>query len=101
MFLFDENEEALAIWIKHFHWYRIIDVSGYDDDREELKHLDGICCDDEEINKKLKIFRSDPFDYHSIVDALRGCSGLFYTFEPPQDQPIYDVRLFYLFNIFY
>ncbi|KAG7955840.1 hypothetical protein I3843_11G094500 [Carya illinoinensis] len=41
-------------------------------------------------NKKLKIFRSDPFDYQSIIDALKGCSGLFYAFEPPQDQPIYD-----------
>ncbi|XP_030533690.1 cinnamoyl-CoA reductase-like SNL6 isoform X2 [Rhodamnia argentea] len=40
--------------------------------------------------EKLKIFRSDPFDYQSIVDALRGCSGLFYAFEPPQDQPNYD-----------
>ncbi|RDX60292.1 Cinnamoyl-CoA reductase-like SNL6 [Mucuna pruriens] len=39
---------------------------------------------------KLKLFRSDPFDYHSIIDALRGCSGLFYTFEPPLDQPNYD-----------
>ncbi|KAF7829213.1 cinnamoyl-CoA reductase-like SNL6 [Senna tora] len=39
---------------------------------------------------KLKIFRSDPFDYHSIIDALKGCSGLFYNFEPPQDQPNYD-----------
>ncbi|KAG4992207.1 hypothetical protein AAZX31_09G187700 [Glycine max] len=39
---------------------------------------------------KLKVFRSDPFDYHSIIDALRGCSGLFYTFEPPFDQPNYD-----------
>lgn len=35
-------------------------------------------------NKKLKIFHSDPFDYHSILDALRGCCGLFYTFDPPQ-----------------
>ncbi|KAG2680293.1 hypothetical protein I3760_11G093200 [Carya illinoinensis] len=41
-------------------------------------------------NKKLKIFRSDPFDYQSIIDALKGCSGLFYAFEPPQDQPTYD-----------
>lgn len=39
---------------------------------------------------KLKLFRSDPFDYHSIIDALRGCSGLFYTFEPPLDHPNYD-----------
>ncbi|XP_057448641.1 cinnamoyl-CoA reductase-like SNL6 [Lotus japonicus] len=39
---------------------------------------------------KLKVFRSDPFDYHSLIDALKGCSGLFYTFEPPFDQPDYD-----------
>ncbi|KAF7126258.1 hypothetical protein RHSIM_Rhsim11G0017400 [Rhododendron simsii] len=41
-------------------------------------------------NKELKIFKSDPFDYQSIIEALKGCSGLFYTFEPPQDQPTYD-----------
>ncbi|PKI46870.1 hypothetical protein CRG98_032681 [Punica granatum] len=40
--------------------------------------------------RKLKIFSSDPFDYQSIIDALKGCSGLFYTFEPPEDQPNYD-----------
>ncbi|XP_022757251.1 cinnamoyl-CoA reductase-like SNL6 [Durio zibethinus] len=41
-------------------------------------------------NKKLKIFHADPFDYQSIIDALKGCSGLFYAFEPPEDQPTYD-----------
>ncbi|XP_022927939.1 cinnamoyl-CoA reductase-like SNL6 [Cucurbita moschata] len=41
-------------------------------------------------NKSLKIFHSDPFDYHSIVDALRGCCGLFYTFDPPRHQPTFD-----------
>lgn len=41
-------------------------------------------------NKKLKIFHSDPFDYHSILDALRGCCGLFYTFDPPQHPPAFD-----------
>ncbi|XP_020096344.1 cinnamoyl-CoA reductase-like SNL6 [Ananas comosus] len=41
-------------------------------------------------NKRLRVFRSDPFDYQSIVEAMKGCSGLFYTFEPPQDQPSYD-----------
>ncbi|XP_077244816.1 cinnamoyl-CoA reductase-like SNL6 [Tasmannia lanceolata] len=41
-------------------------------------------------NKNLRIFRSDPFDYQSIMDAIKGCSGLFYTFEPPQDQLNYD-----------
>lgn len=42
-------------------------------------------------SKKLRVFYSDPFDYHSIMDALKGCSGLFYSFEPPSDQPNYDV----------
>lgn len=37
-------------------------------------------------NKKLKIFHSDPFDYVTILDALRGCCGLFYTFDPPPNQ---------------
>ncbi|KAJ6846335.1 cinnamoyl-CoA reductase-like SNL6 [Iris pallida] len=36
-----------------------------------------------ETGKRLKVFRSDPLDYHSIVDALKGCSGLFYNFEAP------------------
>ncbi|XP_057510547.1 cinnamoyl-CoA reductase-like SNL6 isoform X1 [Actinidia eriantha] len=40
--------------------------------------------------QKLKIFDLDPFDYQSIIEALKGCSGLFYTFEPPQDQNTYD-----------
>ena len=44
-----------------------------------------------EAKKRLKVFCSDPFDYHSIVDAVKGCSGLFYNFEPPMDQPTYDV----------
>ncbi|KAL5550986.1 hypothetical protein UlMin_001162 [Ulmus minor] len=44
----------------------------------------------ENYKNKLKNFKSDPFDYHSILDALRGCSGLFYTFEPHQDQSTYD-----------
>ncbi|XP_048319370.2 cinnamoyl-CoA reductase-like SNL6 [Ziziphus jujuba] len=48
--------------------------------------LEGLACE----KKELKIFQSDPFDYQSIIGALRGCTGLFYTFEPPQDQPTYD-----------
>ncbi|ONK55803.1 uncharacterized protein A4U43_C10F1140 [Asparagus officinalis] len=43
-----------------------------------------------ERSNNLRIFRSDPFDYQSIVDAMRGCSGLFYNFEPPKDNPTYD-----------
>lgn len=41
--------------------------------------------------KKLRVFYTDPLDYHSIVEALEGCCGLFYSFEPPSDQPSYDV----------
>ncbi|GMP79521.1 hypothetical protein CsSME_00035026 [Camellia sinensis var. sinensis] len=47
----------------------------------------GLDCE----NKNLKIFQSDPFDYHSIIEALKGCSGLFYSFQPPQDQSTYDL----------
>lgn len=46
----------------------------------------GLSCD----RKKLKILYADPFDYKSIIDALRGCCGVFYNFEPPQDQSSYD-----------
>ncbi|CAK9152473.1 unnamed protein product [Ilex paraguariensis] len=53
---------------------------------DHLISLNGLSCD----KKKLKMFHSDPLDYHSIIDALRGCSGLFYTFEPPPDQLVYD-----------
>lgn len=40
--------------------------------------------------KKLKMLRSDLWDYHSIIEALKGCSALFYCFEPPSDHPSYD-----------
>ncbi|WOK98685.1 cinnamoyl-CoA reductase-like SNL6 [Canna indica] len=37
-------------------------------------------------NRRLKLFEADPFDYKSIIDAVKGCAGLFYTFElPPGD----------------
>lgn len=43
---------------------------------------------------KLRVFQTDPLDYHSIVEALEGCCGLFYSFEPPSesesDHPSYD-----------
>ncbi|KAL5973878.1 hypothetical protein ACLOJK_030537 [Asimina triloba] len=41
-------------------------------------------------NDLLHVFHSDLFDYQSIMDALKGCSGLFYTFEPPKYQSSYD-----------
>ncbi|XP_016511981.2 cinnamoyl-CoA reductase-like SNL6 [Nicotiana tabacum] len=45
---------------------------------------------DESRSKNLICFHADPLDYHSIVDALKGCCGLFYSFEPPSDYPTYD-----------
>uniref|UniRef100_A0A2P2JC68 3-beta hydroxysteroid dehydrogenase/isomerase domain-containing protein n=1 Tax=Rhizophora mucronata TaxID=61149 RepID=A0A2P2JC68_RHIMU len=51
-----------------------------------LQAFEGLSC----YSNKLRIFHSDPFDYHSIMDALKGCCGLFYSFEPPPDQPNYD-----------
>ncbi|XP_047977932.1 cinnamoyl-CoA reductase-like SNL6 [Salvia hispanica] len=38
----------------------------------------------------LRVFHSDPLDYHSILDALKGCCALFYSFELPSDHPTYD-----------
>ncbi|XP_042011696.1 cinnamoyl-CoA reductase-like SNL6 [Salvia splendens] len=40
--------------------------------------------------KELRVFHSDPLDYHSILDALKGCCALFYSFELPSDHPTYD-----------
>ncbi|KAL9257842.1 Cinnamoyl-CoA reductase-like SNL6-like protein [Drosera capensis] len=48
---------------------------------------------DEDEKMKVKVFKADLFDFHSIVDALRGCSGLFYNFEPPRDHSIYDEHM--------
>ncbi|KAL8141759.1 hypothetical protein V2J09_014791 [Rumex salicifolius] len=56
---------------------------------EKLKKMG----ESESVKERLKVFRSDPFDYQSIVDALRGCSALIYSFEPPIDQPFYDEHM--------
>ncbi|RWR81025.1 cinnamoyl-CoA reductase-like protein SNL6 [Cinnamomum micranthum f. kanehirae] len=40
--------------------------------------------------KNLKIFHSDPLDYPSVMDAIKGCSCLFYSFEPPKECSTYD-----------
>lgn len=53
----------------------------------DMQIFNGVACVDK---KRLKMFHSDPLDYHSIIDALKGCSGLFYAFEPPTDQSSYD-----------
>ncbi|CAN1246574.1 Cinnamoyl-CoA reductase-like SNL6 [Linum grandiflorum] len=42
-------------------------------------------------SSRLRVFEMDDmFDYHAIMEALRGCSALFYSFEPPSDHPNYD-----------
>ncbi|XP_074283790.1 cinnamoyl-CoA reductase-like SNL6 [Silene latifolia] len=53
----------------------------------ELQELKGL---DEEEKERLKVYYTDVFDYQSIVEALKGCSGLFYNFELPHDQSTYD-----------
>ncbi|KAK9144305.1 hypothetical protein Sjap_004208 [Stephania japonica] len=59
-------------------------------------HVDDLQVFDEMSNKKknLKVFRSDPFDYQSLVEALKGCSALLYSFEPvQQEQDSFDQEL--------
>ncbi|CAA0813118.1 NAD(P)-binding Rossmann-fold superfamily protein [Striga hermonthica] len=41
-------------------------------------------------NKRLRVFQCDTLDYHSILEALKGCCALFYSFELPSDHPTYD-----------
>lgn len=53
----------------------------------ELNGLEEESCS----NKRLKIFRADTFDYQSITNAIRGCSCLFYSFEPNLEECSYDV----------
>ncbi|CAN6305750.1 unnamed protein product [Urochloa humidicola] len=40
---------------------------------------------------RLKVFRADPFDYHAIADAVRGCAGVFCMFNTPHDQAQCDL----------
>ena len=51
--------------------------------------------------KELRVFHSDPLDYHSILDALKGCCALFYSFELPSDHPTYDVSSSPIFSPFH
>ncbi|KAK6936522.1 3-beta hydroxysteroid dehydrogenase/isomerase [Dillenia turbinata] len=48
----------------------------------DKQFCEGLNCD----KRKLRVFKADPLDYHSIVEVLQGCCGLFYSW----DQPIYD-----------
>ncbi|KAL2901368.1 Cinnamoyl-CoA reductase-like SNL6 [Bienertia sinuspersici] len=54
----------------------------------EVKGLKGLS--DDYGKDKFKIYVCDLFDYQSILEALKGCSALFYNFELPYDQPVYN-----------
>ena len=72
---------------------------GGDDEEEEeattaalLSHLSSSCGGDA-YRQRLKLFRADPFDYHAIADAVRGCAGVFCMFNTPDDQAQCDVSI--------
>jgi len=79
-------------------------ASGGGDEREEeeeeeeeeeaaalLSHLSSCGGDVDAYRHRLKVFRADPFDYHAIADAVRGCAGVFCMFNTPDDQAQCDV----------
>uniref|UniRef100_A0A0D6QTL8 3-beta hydroxysteroid dehydrogenase/isomerase domain-containing protein n=1 Tax=Araucaria cunninghamii TaxID=56994 RepID=A0A0D6QTL8_ARACU len=44
--------------------------------------------------ERLKVLYVEMLDYHSILDALRGCFALFYTFELPQyDEMMVEIEV--------
>lgn len=60
-----------------------------DQDSESLlRQLSSSCSGDKQ--QRLKVFRADPFDYHTIAEAVRGCAGLFCMFNTPHDQATCD-----------
>lgn len=58
-----------------------------------LASLNGVLEMEENNKEKLKVFELDLFDYHTIIDALKGCCGLFYNFHPPLDYSNYDENM--------
>jgi len=56
-----------------------------------LSHLSSCGGDVDAYRHRLKVFRADPFDYHAIADAVRGCAGVFCMFNTPDDQAQCDV----------
>ena len=73
------------------------------DEREEeeeeaaaalLSHLSSCGGDVDAYRHRLKVFRADPFDYHAIADAVRGCAGVFCMFNTPDDQAQCDVSTY-------
>ncbi|KAI4964126.1 hypothetical protein ZWY2020_007002 [Hordeum vulgare] len=60
-----------------------VHAATYDHSLDEEAGLLAAAGHDED---RLKLFRADPFDYHTIADAVRGCSGLFCMFNTHEDQ---------------
>jgi nucleoside-diphosphate-sugar epimerase len=61
-----------------------VHAATYGRSQKDEAALLGRCAGGEE---RLKLFRADPFDYHSIADAVRGCSGLFCMFNANDQAP--------------
>jgi hypothetical protein len=74
-----------------------------------LEHLSRSGGGGDAYGHRLKVFRADPFDYHAIADAVRGCAGVFCMFNTPDDQAQCDVSVqaslslsaFFLFSFIY
>lgn len=65
---------------------------GEEDDDDEAALLSDLSCGGDDVYRhRLKLFRADPFDYHAIADAVRGCAGVFCKFNTPDDQAQCDV----------
>ncbi|KAG8390509.1 hypothetical protein BUALT_Bualt01G0090800 [Buddleja alternifolia] len=54
--------------------------------------------DDEKKKKELRVFDCDLLDYQSIMEALKGCCALFYSFELPSNHH-YDVGNYSAFHL--
>lgn len=57
-----------------------------EEEEEAAALLSHLSCGDDAYRHRLKLFRADPFDYHAIADAVRGCAGVFCMFNTPDDQ---------------
>lgn len=68
-----------------------VHAATYDQSLDEEAALLRRCAAAGHDEDRLKLFRADPFDYHTIADAVRGCSGLFCMFNTHEDQDGCDV----------
>ncbi|ERN07135.1 hypothetical protein AMTR_s00019p00124960 [Amborella trichopoda] len=45
------------------------------------------------LEERLVVFVADVLDYHSILEALKGCCGLFHAVDHSHNSEGYDVRI--------